>query len=107
MEVNPNGQYVYVTDGSSNSINVLLFAVNQSTVALTQVGSHYSAGNDPHGVTVNAAGNCLYATNLISNEVSAFKLTKEAIMAVKNPAVAGVFVQKSNNPIPWQVLIQT
>lgn len=72
--VHPNGQYVYVTNGSSSSNNVLVFAINPSSGALTPVGSPYSAGNNPRGITVNAAGTFLYVTNLSSNDVSAFSI---------------------------------
>ena len=74
IAANPNGQYVYVTNGSSSN-NVVVFAINQSTGALTQVGSPYSAGNNPRGVTVNAAGNYLYVTNYSTNNVSAFSIS--------------------------------
>jgi len=75
IAVNPNGQYVYVTDGSSSSNNVLVFAINQSTGVLTPVGSPVSAGNNPRGVAVNATGTYLYVTNLSSNDVSAFSIS--------------------------------
>ena len=74
IAVNPNGQYLYVTNGSSSS-NVVVFAINQITGALTAVGSPYSAGNNPRGVTVNAAGTYLYVTNYSSNDVSAFSIS--------------------------------
>lgn len=74
IAVHPNGQYVYVTDGSSSSNNVLVFAINQITGALTQSGSPYSAGNNPRGVAVNATGTHLYVTNLSGNSVSAFAI---------------------------------
>jgi 6-phosphogluconolactonase (cycloisomerase 2 family) len=75
IAVHPNWPYVYVTNGSSSN-NVLVFAINQSTGALTQqAGSPYSAGNNPRGVTVNAAGTYLYVTNYVSNDVSAFSIS--------------------------------
>jgi 6-phosphogluconolactonase (cycloisomerase 2 family) len=62
-----------VIDATSN--NVQVFAINQSTGALTAVGSPVSAGSNPRGVTVNAAGTSLYVTNYVSNSVSAFSIT--------------------------------
>lgn len=74
IAAHPNGQYVYVTDGSSgNDIQVL--AINQSTGALTLVGAPYATGNYPRGVAVNAAGTFLYVTNYGSNSVTAFSIS--------------------------------
>jgi len=72
--VHPNGQYVYVTSGTSSN-NLEVFAINQTTGALTRVVASYSAGNNPRGVTVNAAGTYLYVTNYVSNDVSAFSIS--------------------------------
>jgi 6-phosphogluconolactonase (cycloisomerase 2 family) len=74
IAVHPNGQYVYVTaDNTSNNVQVL--AINPGTGALTAAGSPFSAGQNPRGVTVNAAGTLLYVTNYVSNDVSVFSIT--------------------------------
>ena len=73
VAVNPNGQFAYATDGSSSG-NVLVFSINQTTGALTQVGSPVSAGSNPEGVAVSPSGNFLYVTNYVGNSVSAFSI---------------------------------
>ncbi len=73
VAAHPNGQYVYMT-GDSVTNNVGVFAVNQTTGALTQVGSPFSAGNKPRGVAVSPTGNYLYVTNYVGNSVSAFSI---------------------------------
>ena len=74
VAVNPNGQYAYATDGSSTSNNVVVLAINQTTGALTAVGSPFSAGSNPRGVAVDATGTHLYVTNYVGNSVSAFSI---------------------------------
>jgi DNA-binding beta-propeller fold protein YncE len=59
-------------DSSSNNVQVL--AINPSTGALTRAGSPFSAGVNPRGVTVDAAGTHLYVTNYLGNDVSAFSI---------------------------------
>jgi 6-phosphogluconolactonase (cycloisomerase 2 family) len=98
VAAHPNGQYVYVTgDGTSNNVGV--FAINQTTGALTQVGLPYSADNSPRGVTVNAAGTFLYVTNYVGNSVSTFAiggggstLTLLAATASTGPTPQGIAV---------------
>jgi len=89
IAANPNGQYVYVTDGSSSSNNVLVFAINPTTGALTPVGSPVSAGNNPRGLTVNAAGTYLYVTNYSSNDVSVFSIGSSGATLTSSGAVVG------------------
>jgi 6-phosphogluconolactonase (cycloisomerase 2 family) len=88
VAVNPNGQYVYATDGSSSG-NVVVFAINQTTGVLTQVGSPYGVGNSPRGVAVSPGGNFLYVTNYISNDVSAFSISGGgAVLTASGAAVS-------------------
>src|ERR1700747_2674206 len=52
-----SGQFLYVTDLSSNPGTVKAFTINGSTGALTTVsGSPFAAGNGPFAVTTTGAG---------------------------------------------------
>lgn len=72
LAIHPTGDYIYVPTSSNE---VAVYAVNLATGTLTQVGTPATVGNNPRGVTVNAAGTFLYVTNYISNDVSAFSIS--------------------------------
>jgi hypothetical protein len=75
--------------GSGSSNNIVVFAINPSTGALTPVGSPYSAGNNPRGVAVNAAGTYLYVTNYSTNDVSAFSISGGTLTSVGAAVATG------------------
>ena len=73
VAVHPGGQYLYTTNDSTSN-NVSVFAINQTTGALTIVGSPVTAVSNPRGLSVDPSGAYLYVTNYVSNTVSAFNI---------------------------------
>jgi len=58
VAVSPNGQRVFVTNSTSNSVSVI------DTASLADVlGSPFTVGNGPHGVAVRADGAVAYVVN--------------------------------------------
>src|SRR2546427_9709496 len=58
VAVSPNGQRVFVTNSTSNSVSVI------DTATLADVlGSPFTVGNGPHGVAVRADGAGAYGVN--------------------------------------------
>lgn len=89
IAIHPNGQYVYAVSSATGN-NVRVFAINPTTGGLTlAVGSPYSAGNNPRGVAVNAAGTKLYVTNYVSNTVSAFSISGDTLIPLGTPIATG------------------
>jgi 6-phosphogluconolactonase (cycloisomerase 2 family)/alpha-tubulin suppressor-like RCC1 family protein len=74
VAVHPNGLYAYAASNLAAN-NVVVFAINQTSGVLTQVGSPVSAGNNARGLAVSPAGNYLYVTNYVDNSVSAFSIS--------------------------------
>ena len=73
MAIHPNGQYLYTTNDSTLN-NVAVFSINQTTGALTQVGSPVTASANPRGVAVGPGGNYLYVTSYVGNSVEGFSI---------------------------------
>ena len=73
VTIHPNGQYLYTTNDSTLN-NVAVFSINQTTGALTQVGSPVTASANPRGVAVGPGGNYLYVTSYVGNSVEGFSI---------------------------------
>ncbi len=71
--VHPGGQFLYTTSLSTTD-NISIFAINQTTGALTLSGAPATAGNNPRGIAMNPLGTVLYVTNYVSNTISAFSI---------------------------------
>ena len=73
VAVHPGGQFLYTTsDATSNNISI--FAINQTTGALTLSGAPATAGSNPRGIAMNPSGTVLYVTNYVSNTISVFSV---------------------------------
>lgn len=69
--VDPTARYVFTADSAANSISA--FRMDQTTGALSAIGS-YAAGTNPLALSVDYAGKFLYAANSDSHTVSVFAI---------------------------------
>lgn len=73
MAMDAAGKFLFVAQRQDNA--VLVYSVNATTGALTQVGSPFpTAGVTVTGVAVDSAGKFLYASNAGSGSVSVFSI---------------------------------
>jgi 6-phosphogluconolactonase (cycloisomerase 2 family) len=74
----PTGKFVYVTNASAvdaGGNTVQTYTINQSTGALTSVGT-VAAGVNPYGVACDPTGKFVYVTNYGSNTVQAYTINQ-------------------------------
>lgn len=82
----PDGQYVYVVNGTSNNISV--YAVNATSGTLTAIpGSPFSAGTNPQALSFDVLGSYLYVVNQGSDNLSAYAVNAStgALTALSPP----------------------
>ena len=68
----PSGRFAYVTTGS-NPGTLLAFSIDQTTGALTSIGS-VPSGNTPFGMAIDPTGRFVYVANRNSHNVSAYAI---------------------------------
>jgi YVTN family beta-propeller protein/autotransporter-associated beta strand protein len=73
LTISPNGQFLYITNTTNNTISVIATATNQV------VGSPIAVGTNPVGVAVSPDGTTLYVTNITSDTVSVINATTRAV----------------------------
>ena len=69
----PSGKYVYVANAGDGTISA--YSLNNSTGALTQIGTAISSGAGADSLSVSNDGKYLYATNNGAGTVSAFSIS--------------------------------
>jgi 6-phosphogluconolactonase (cycloisomerase 2 family) len=89
VTVDPSGRFAYVANFNSN--NVTTFSINQTTGALTEVGTEVAAGTAPSSVTVDPSGRFAYVANQDSDNVTTFSIdaTTGALTEVGTEVAAG------------------
>ena len=85
----PSGRFAYVANFISD--NVTTFSINQSTGALTGVGTEVAVGDGPILVTVDPSGRFAYVANNISDNVTTFNINQStgALTEVGTEVAAG------------------
>ena len=89
MIVSPNGQTIYVSNGTSGDISA--FTIVGSTGTLTAVpGSPFKAGTNPSSVLADAAGHFAYVVNTGSDDIYTYSVdaTSGALTEVANSRVS-------------------
>ena len=71
LDVSANGSFVYVIDSSDK---ISSYAVDQTTGALTQVGSSVTTGNGASDVSADMAGHFVFVTNQGDNTISIYQV---------------------------------
>jgi 6-phosphogluconolactonase (cycloisomerase 2 family) len=77
VAIDPTGQFLYVANSSTNGTdgNVLAFAINASTGALTAIGSPLTSYVDyPNSVAVDPSGRFAYVANSLATTVSVYNI---------------------------------
>jgi 6-phosphogluconolactonase (cycloisomerase 2 family) len=87
--VDPSGKFAYAANYSSSTISV--YTIDQTTGALTLVGTPVTAGHGPYSVTVDPSGRFAYAANYHSGNISVYTIdqTTGALTTVGTPVAAG------------------
>ena len=70
--VEPSGRFVYVSNRGHNSIAI--FAIDQSTGAVTPAGHVSTEGRTPRNFAIDPAGRFLYAANQDSDTIVTFRI---------------------------------
>jgi 6-phosphogluconolactonase (cycloisomerase 2 family) len=78
VSVDPSGKFAYVANGGENSdgspgVNVLMYAINATTGALTSIGT-VAADSLPTSIAVHPSGKFTYVANAGSNNVSLYTI---------------------------------
>jgi 6-phosphogluconolactonase (cycloisomerase 2 family)/alpha-tubulin suppressor-like RCC1 family protein/fibronectin type 3 domain-containing protein len=70
--VDPTGRFFYATYSTYN--NVYPYAIDQTTGALTSIGSSVLAGSSPRSITIDPSGKWAYVANYNSNSISVYSV---------------------------------
>jgi 6-phosphogluconolactonase len=70
--VDPSGRFVYVSNRGHDSIAI--FAVDQQTGRLTNVGHEPTGGQTPRNFAIDPSGTFLYAANQNSDTIVHFRI---------------------------------
>jgi len=73
--VHPSGKFVYGSNRGAN--NIVIFALDQTTGALTTVGWEPSQGRTPRNFAIDPAGQYLVAANQDSASIVVFKIDQQ------------------------------
>jgi len=74
VAVDPTGRFVFVTNFSGATVQA--YTVNQSTGALTAVGSAIAAGTNPYGIAVDPTGRFVFVANQSDATVQAYTVNQ-------------------------------
>jgi 6-phosphogluconolactonase (cycloisomerase 2 family)/fibronectin type 3 domain-containing protein len=75
-------QYLYATAyGNSGSAGIYYYSINNSTGALTRLGTAVT-DNNPRGLVVSPDGKYLFVTSMSSNTVRAYKISSDGSLAL-------------------------
>ncbi len=88
VTVDPLGKFAYVANLNSNDVSA--YTINQTTGALTAVGTAVAAGTNPYSVTVDPSGKFAYVANYTSSTVSQYTISPStgALVAMTPATVA-------------------
>jgi YVTN family beta-propeller protein len=89
--VDPSGKFAYAANYGDNTISV--YTIDQTTGALTAVGTAVAAGTGPTSVTVDPSGKFAYAANYGSNTISVYTIDQTT-----GALTAGTAVAAGTNP---------
>jgi 6-phosphogluconolactonase (cycloisomerase 2 family) len=98
----PNGKFLY--SGNANASTVTAFSVDQSTGALTQLGSYaIQSATGGAGVEIDSTGTHLYATSMAAGKVNGFSInsTTGLLTALSTPNYSA---QTGTNDVRIQAL---
>ncbi|MGC2322457.1 MAG: beta-propeller fold lactonase family protein [Terriglobales bacterium] len=87
LKISPNGQFLYVTDGQTNTISSYTF---NGTGLPVSTGVPVGTGATPVGIVVDQGGKFVYVANMDSNDVSAYRITAATGVLVSSGATAPV-----------------
>jgi 6-phosphogluconolactonase (cycloisomerase 2 family) len=85
----PSGKYVYVANAGDGTISA--YSLNNSTGALTQVGSAFAAAAGTDALATSNDGKFLYATNNTAGTISIFTLNADGTLTSAGTATVGTF----------------
>jgi 6-phosphogluconolactonase (cycloisomerase 2 family) len=83
----PSGKYVYVANLSDGTISA--YSLNNTTGALTQIGTAYAAAAGTNWLSVSSDGKYLYATNGGAGTVSIFTIKSDGSLTSSGTATTG------------------
>jgi 6-phosphogluconolactonase (cycloisomerase 2 family) len=79
------GRYVYVVNSidNGNPGDVAAFSINQTSGALTMIGTPATADDTPTGIAIDPVGQFAYVSNKHSADVSFFKIGSDGSLALQ------------------------
>lgn len=83
----PSGQYVYVANLSDGTVSA--YSLNNTTGALTQIGTAVTAAAGTNSLSVSSDGKYLYATNGGAGTVSIFTIKSNGSLTSSGSATTG------------------
>jgi 6-phosphogluconolactonase len=98
LTIDPSGKYLFVANSGSNNVSAFVICTSAlpgcgatTNGALVAVpGSPFSAGLGPVSLAVDPAGNFLYVVDMMSNQLSGYRINPStgALTALATPAVS-------------------
>lgn len=93
LTISPSGRFAYSANDFSDE--VVIFAVNADTGALTITGMAIETGTAPQGVAIHPSGRFAYVANFGSNDISSYAI--DARTGALTPI--GTAVVEGSNPV--------